>query len=299
MLLDDIASLLDDIALLTKVAAKKTTGVIGDDLALNAQQVSGVDADRELPVVWAVAKGSALNKAILVPVALGLSAFAPRLISPLLMLGGAYLCYEGSEKVLHRLLHGKEAGKKPERAKPRKKLSKKELLLVEKDKIRGAIRTDFVLSAEIIVISLGTVAGAALPKQLAALALISAIMTAGVYGLVGVIIKIDDLGAWLLRRGGSLNRLAGRLLLRSMPLLMKALTVAGTAAMFLVGGGIINHGLHPVRAWVEHASAAAGTAALPLSLGLELSLGFLYGLVLVGAAALAARIYRPFARRAA
>lgn len=292
MLLDDIASLLDDIALLTKVAAKKTTGVIGDDLALNAQQVSGVDADRELPVVWAVAKGSALNKAVLVPVALGLSAFAPRLISPLLMLGGAYLCYEGSEKVLHRLLHG-AAGKKPELAKPRKKLSKKELLLVEKDKIRGAIRTDFVLSAEIIVISLGTVAGAALPRQLAALALISVIMTAGVYGLVGVIIKIDDLGAWLLRRGGALNKLAGRLLLRSMPLLMKALTFAGTAAMFLVGGGIINHGLHPVRAWVESVSAAAGGAALPVSLGMELSLGFLYGLALVALAALAAKIYRP------
>ena len=295
MLLDDITNMLGDIALLTKIATKKTTGVIGDDLALNAQQVDGIAAERELPVVWAVAKGSAMNKAILVPAALGLSYFAPRLVTPLLMAGGAYLCYEGSEKVLHRLLQGGREDRRKREPRPRT-LTKGELLRLEKGRIRGAIRTDFVLSAEIIVISLGTVAGASLPKQLIAMALISLIMTAGVYGLVGIIIKLDDFGAYLLRRGEALSRKAGRLVLRAMPLLMKGLTFAGTAAMFLVGGGIIDHGLHPAKVWVERVAAAAAPLSVPFSLALETAAGFLYGLALVLLAAAAKKIFRPALR---
>ncbi len=281
-LLDDITNMLGDVAVLSKLAVKKTTGVIGDDLALNAHQVNGAAAERELPIIWAVAKGSVVNKAVLVPVALLLSALAPGLISPLLMTGGAYLCYEGSEKIRQRLLHGKPGRARARTQKRPLPKNRAELLLLEKDKIKGAVKTDFVLSAEIIVIALGTVAGATLVSQLLSLAVISLIMTAGVYGVVAVIIKMDDFGFFLQSKGGAFNLWAGGLLLKSMPLLMKFLSVAGTAAMFLVGGGIINHGLHPVAAWLEHIHAGAGAAGLPLTLLLEVLMGFIYGALLCG-----------------
>lgn len=235
-LIDDIASILDDVALLTKVAAKKTTGVLGDDLALNAHQVAGFRADRELPVVWAVAKGSARNKLILVPAALAISALAPFLVTPLLMAGGAYLCFEGFEKVAHRFLpHEAEA---PAAAPP------EDPAAAERLKIQGAVRTDFILSAEIVAITLGTVAQAPFLARLLVLAGVGALMTVGVYGLVACIVKLDDLGLLLAGRRGRLPRAAGAAILKAAPLLMKGLAIAGTLAMFMVGGGIISHGLH-------------------------------------------------------
>ena len=255
LLIDDIAAVLDDVALMTKLAAKKTAGVLGDDLALNAQQVAGVNADRELPVVWAVAKGSARNKLILVPAALAISALLPALVTPLLMLGGAYLCFEGVEKLAHKFLH--RAEEQNHRAELSQALADPQVDLVafERDKIRGAVRTDFILSAEIIVISLGTVAGAGLLQQLTVLAGISVIMTVGVYGLVAGIVKIDDAGLYLLRRANTAAQALGRGLLGLAPWLMKALSVAGTAAMFLVGGGILVHGLP----WLHHQQEALAT----------------------------------------
>ncbi|MFL6692521.1 MAG: DUF808 domain-containing protein [Ramlibacter sp.] len=253
-----MTALLDDVSLLTKVAAKKTAGVLGDDLALNAQQVGGVRADRELPVVWAVAKGSLLNKAILVPAALGISAIAPWAVVPLLMLGGLYLCFEGSEKIAHKLLHGggDEAHvKELERALADPAT---DVLELERDKVRGAVRTDFILSAEIIVIALGTVAGEPFVTQLVVLAGIGLVMTVGVYGLVGLIVKLDDFGAWLHRRPSAVARAVGAGILRAAPWLMRALSVAGTAAMFLVGGSILAHGLAPLEHMVE-----AGAALVP------------------------------------
>jgi len=261
-LIDDIASLLDDVATMTKVAAKKTAGVLGDDLALNAEQVSGISADRELPVVWAVAKGSFKNKLILVPTALIISALAPWAITPLLMVGGAFLCYEGFEKLAHKFLHSRaeEEGGHDEKLEV---LSNPEIDLVayEKEKIKGAIRTDFILSAEIIVIALGTVQGAALGTQVAVVAGIALIMTIGVYALVGGIVKLDDAGLHLLKSNaangwGSLRRACGRGLLLLAPKLMKTLSVVGTAAMFMVGGGILVHGL-PGSHHVLHGAAEA------------------------------------------
>jgi uncharacterized protein len=243
-LLDDIATVLDDVAVLTQVAAKKTAGVLGDDLALNAQQVAGVRADRELPVVWAVAKGSGVNKAILVPAALAISAFAPWAVTPLLMLGGAFLCFEGFEKLAHRFLHGRKEDEAHHAelvgaiADPAV-----DLVAFEKEKIRGAIRTDFILSAEIIVITLGTVAQSPFLTQVAVLAGIAVVMTIGVYGLVAGIVKLDDAGLHLSRQSGALARGLGAGIVRAAPWLMKGLSVAGTAAMFLVGGGIIVHGI--------------------------------------------------------
>ena len=252
-LFDDIATLLDDIAMMSKVAAKKTAGVLGDDLALNAEQVSGIQAKRELPVVWAVAKGSLLNKAILVPGALAISAFAPWAITPLLMLGGTYLCYEGAEKLAHRFLHPPEADQQ-RRAELVKAVSDKKVDMVafEKTKIKGAIRTDFILSAEIIVISLGIVADASFATQVGVLTVIALAVTTGVYGLVGGIVKLDDLGLRLIRVGRSPAVIAmGRGLLAFAPRLMKFLSVAGTAAMFLVGGGILVHGFGALAHWIE------------------------------------------------
>ncbi len=252
-LFDDIATLLDDVSVMTKVATKKTAGVLGDDLALNAHQVSGVKADRELPVVWAVAKGSMVNKAILVPAALAVSAFLPWAITPLLMIGGAFLCYEGVEKLAHKLLHKPE-----EEAQHHAELvdavsdDSVDILAFEKDKIKGAIRTDFILSAEIIVISLGTVAGASFGRQVGVLVAIALIMTVGVYGLVGGIVKLDDLGLRLAREGAGRVRAAlGRAILAFAPKLMKFLSIAGTAAMFLVGGGILVHGIATLEHWIE------------------------------------------------
>lgn len=248
-LLDDIATILDDVSVMTKVAAKKTAGVLGDDLALNAQQVSGVNAERELPVVWAVAKGSFINKLILVPAALAISFFAPKLITPLLMIGGAYLCFEGAEKLAHKFLHSQQ-----EDAAHEKELAQAvadptvDLVALEKDKIKGAIRTDFILSAEIIVIALGTVATATFTKQVTVVSLIALVMTVGVYGLVAGIVKLDDLGLYMMMRKGSsafkqIIRKVGNWLLNATPYLMRFLSIAGTAAMFLVGGSIIGHGI--------------------------------------------------------
>jgi len=247
-LIDDIASVLDDVALLSKVAAKKTAGVLGDDLALNAQQVSGVKADRELPVVWAVARGSFINKAILVPAALAISAFAPWLVTPLLMVGGAFLCYEGFEKLAHKFMHS-TAAQAAEREKLANALADPAVDLrdVEKDKIKGAIRTDFILSAEIIAITLGTVQDNPFTTQVMVLSSIALVMTVGVYGLVAGIVKLDDGGLYLSQRPGAgawakFQQSLGRVILLSAPWLMKFLSIAGTAAMFLVGGGILSHG---------------------------------------------------------
>ncbi|TAH11349.1 MAG: DUF808 domain-containing protein [Curvibacter sp.] len=243
-LLDDIATILDDVAVLTKVAAKKTAGVLGDDLALNAQQVAGVRADRELPVVWAVCKGSLVNKLILVPAALAISAVAPWLVTPLLMVGGAFLCFEGFEKLAHKFLHRAEDDQ-AHKAELMQALANPEvdLLALEKDKIKGAIRTDFILSAEIIAITLGTVQASPFATQFTVLAGVALLMTVGVYGLVAGIVKIDDAGLYLSRQSGSGAQALGRGLLGAAPILMKVLSVAGTAAMFLVGGGILVHGL--------------------------------------------------------
>ncbi len=266
LLVDDIASVLDDVALLTKLAAKKTAGVLGDDLALNAQQVSGVRAERELPVVWAVAKGSLVNKAILVPVALALSAFAPWAVTPLLMVGGAYLCFEGSEKLAHHYMRSPG-----ERAAARAELTRAvanpgvDLVAFERNKIRGAIRTDFILSAEIIIIALGSVEGASFPTQVTVLTGIALLMTVGVYGLVAGIVKLDDAGLYLESKSGGgawqrLQRSIGAALLGAAPYLMKGLSIAGTVAMFLVGGGILVHGMHTLQRWIDRVvELVAGT----------------------------------------
>ncbi|AOA05822.1 MULTISPECIES: DUF808 domain-containing protein [Pseudomonas] len=257
MLLDDIAAVLDDVALMTKVAAKKTAGVLGDDLALNAQQVSGVRADRELPVVWAVAKGSFRNKAILVPAALAISAFAPWAVTPLLMVGGAYLCFEGFEKVAHSLTHNK-ADAQSQRQALQESLAGADVDVAayEKDKVKGAIRTDFILSAEIIAITLGIVSDSPLMQQVVVLSGIAIVMTVGVYGVVGGIVKLDDGGLYLSKKTGDgawprFQRSFGRGVLNAAPYMMKSLTVIGTAAMFMVGGGILTHGVPPLHHWVE------------------------------------------------
>jgi predicted DNA repair protein MutK len=310
-LFDDIASILDDVAAMSKVAAKKTAGVLGDDLALNAQQVSGVKAERELPVVWAVAMGSLKNKAILVPAALAISAFLPWAITPLLMLGGTYLCYEGFEKIAHPLLHRKD---KEQDAQHRAQLAQAmadpaiDLVALEKDKIKGAIRTDFILSAEIIVISLGTVASAPFGQQVTVVAAIALVMTVGVYGLVAAIVKLDDAGLYLSARTGASVlrqslRALGRVLLAAAPKLMKALALIGTVAMFMVGGGILTHGwpaAHHAIAAVAHSAAAmpgvGGVVQLVLPTVLDAIAGVVAGaltLALVAAATRLWRIVRP------
>jgi predicted DNA repair protein MutK len=263
-LIDDIASILDDVAALTKVATKKTAGVLGDDLALNAQQVSGVRADRELPVVWGVAKGSVVNKLILVPAALAISALAPWAVIPLLMIGGAFLCYEGFEKVVEKLFHKSKVAAHQAELLVAVADENVDLVALEKDKIKGAIRTDFILSAEIIVIALGTVSDEPFMTQVSVLAAIAALMTVGVYGLVAGIVKLDDLGLHLTRSAGAAVRAIGRGILAAAPKLMKGLAIAGTAAMFLVGGSILLHGLpflyQPLQQWL--AGMTGWTAAL-------------------------------------
>ena len=247
-LLDDIATILDDVSVMTKVAVKKTSGVLGDDLALNAQQVSGVSAERELPVVWAVARGSFINKLILVPSSLAISYFAPWAITPLLMIGGAYLCFEGAEKLAHKFLHKEEDKAHGEAIKQAIADPAIDLVALEKDKIKGAVRTDFILSAEIIVIALGTVSTAAFSKQASVVTAIALLMTVGVYGLVAGIVKLDDLGLHLMLKKGTTfyrqcQRKIGQKLLAFAPYLMRTLSVVGTAAMFMVGGSIIGHGV--------------------------------------------------------
>jgi predicted DNA repair protein MutK len=286
-LLDDITVLLDDIAIFSKVAAKKTAGVLGDDLALNAEQVSGVKADRELPVVWAVAKGSFLNKLILVPLALAISAFIPWLIQPLLMAGGLYLCFEGVEKVLHTFQKNK--GDKHALTKIVKAAkSDAEMLTLEKDKIRGAIRTDFVLSAEIIVIALGTVAGLDLLTQAIVVSLIAFVVTVGVYLLVGLIVRLDDIGLHLHQSKQTFIKHMGYGILKSAPMLIRLLSIVGTIAMFLVGGGIFVHGLpalhHAAELAVSGEIANYPILTSVINTGISLLVGLLLGGIAVGVA---------------
>lgn len=291
LLLDDIATILDDVSLLTKVAAKKTAGVLGDDLALNAQQVSGVRAERELPVVWAVCKGSFVNKAILVPAALAIGTWLPWLVTPLLMVGGAFLCFEGCEKLAHKLLHGKEHAADTARHEQAVASADVDLVALEKDRIKGAVRTDFILSAEIIAITLGTVQGQPFTTQLTVLAGIAIIMTLGVYGLVASIVKLDDAGLYLSRREAAAARALGRGILAMAPWLMKGLSVAGTVAMFLVGGGILVHGVpalgHAIGAWAEAVGGVAGSLA---SMGANAGVGIVAGTVVLAAVELTRKI---------
>ena len=299
-LLDDITSVLDDVATLTKVATKKTAGVLGDDLALNAQQVSGVHAERELPVVWAVAKGSLVNKAILVPAALAISAIAPWAVTPLLMVGGLFLCYEGFEKIGHRF-----GGHEEEDAAAHTALAgavadpSVDLVAFEKDKIKGAIRTDFILSAEIVTIALGTVADAAFGTRVLVLVGIALAMTVGVYGLVAGIVKLDDAGAHLCRTGGRLLSALGRGIVKAAPYLMKSLSVVGTVAMFLVGGGILTHGIAVVHRGIEalahRAHALPGIGAIAdalLPTLLNIGAGVVAGGAAFGVVAVAQRLRR-------
>ena len=310
-LLDDIASVLDDVAALTKAATAKTAGVLGDDLALNAQQVSGVRADRELPVVWAVAKGSLVNKAILVPAALAISAFAPRAVTPLLMLGGLYLCYEGFEKIVHRFTtpRGEDAAEH-ERLVDVLDDTAVDVVAFERQKVRGAVRTDFILSAEIIAITLGTVAAAAFATQVVVLIGIALVMTAGVYGLVAGIVKLDDVGLKFARQGGAsafarFRRAVGARIVQAAPWLMKGLSFAGTAAMFLVGGGILTHGIPVMRDaienWSDHAGDVPAVGAVFGALAPMLAhalAGIVAGALVYAAVALAARLRPLLASRA-
>jgi predicted DNA repair protein MutK len=300
-LIDDIATVLDDVALLTKVATKKTAGVLGDDLALNAQQVAGVRAHRELPVVWAVAKGSLVNKAILVPAALAISALAPWAVTPLLMIGGAFLCFEGVEKLAHKLLHSAAE----ERAHQAELLNAVidptvDFVRLEKDKIKGAVRTDFILSAEIVTIALGTIATQPFMTRVAVLVSIAALMTVGVYGLVAGIVKLDDLGLYLTReRASGVGRGIGAAILMTAPYLMKGLSIAGTVAMFLVGGGILTHGVPFLHDLSHHAAEAARSvrvvgsalaAAIPLVM--DIVVGVAAGVVVLLCVIAAKRLIR-------
>ncbi|MBD9469370.1 DUF808 domain-containing protein [Pseudoxanthomonas sp. PXM01] len=301
-LIDDIATLLDDVSVMTKVAAKKTAGVLGDDLALNAQQVTGVKADRELPVVWAVAKGSVVNKAILVPAALAISAletwlhgkgYNVPLVTPLMMLGGAFLCFEGVEKLAHKFLHKGEDDQRHAERVAAIQDENVDMVAFEKDKVRGAIRTDFILSAEIIVISLGTLAGRTFIEQVLTLLAISAIMTVGVYGLVGGIVKLDDAGLALAadkRDSGwaRFKRAFGRGILYSAPYLMKFLSIAGTAAMFLVGGGILVHSIPALHHFIQ--PYAEGELGWLWGSLFNAAVGVLTGAVIVAVVTLVSRL---------
>jgi predicted DNA repair protein MutK len=306
-LIDDIATILDDVAILSKVAAKKTAGVLGDDLALNAQQVAGVSAERELPVVWAVCKGSLVNKLILVPAALLISLFIPWAVTPLLMVGGAYLCFEGFEKLAHKFLHS-DAEDKAHEDELMQALSDPSVNLmdVERDKVKGAIRTDFVLSAEIIAITLGTVQSQPWTTQLAVLSGIALLMTFGVYGFVAGIVKMDDAGLYLSRLPGDgamrrAQQAFGRGLLLAAPKLMKVLAVVGTAAMFLVGGGILVHGIGPLHHWLEgvlaqlgNSGAMAGLAQALLPLGVDALTGIVAGALVFLGLAVVTRVRNAF-----
>jgi predicted DNA repair protein MutK len=292
LLLDDIASVLDDVALLTKLAAKKTTGVLGDDLALNAQQVAGVKADRELPVVWAVCKGSFVNKAILVPAALAIGTWLPWLVTPLLMVGGAFLCFEGCEKLAHKFLHADTHGAADEAVeKTAAAAAAADPAALEKEKVKGAVRTDFILSAEIIAITLGTVQGKPFVTQAVVLVGIALVMTIGVYGLVAGIVKLDDAGLYLSQRGNAAARALGRGILAFAPWLMRGLSVAGTVAMFLVGGGILVHGLpavaHAIEAWVGQMGGVAATLG---SMAANAGVGVVAGAIVLAAVEAARRL---------
>jgi predicted DNA repair protein MutK len=293
VLVDDIATVLDDVALMSKMAAKKTAGVLGDDLALNAQQVSGVRAEREIPVVWAVAKGSFVNKLILVPSALAISAFVPWLVTPLLMVGGAYLCFEGFEKLAHKFLHS-EAEDEAGHAQLTEAVADPatDLVAYEKDKIKGAIRTDFILSAEIIAITLGTVATASLTQQVIVMSGIAIVMTVGVYGLVAGIVKLDDLGLWLTQKPGQIAKKIGSAILSAAPYMMKTLSVVGTAAMFLVGGGILTHGVPVLHHWIEGVGAAAGSVGFAVPMLLNGVAGIIAGAVVLAVVSVVSKIWK-------
>ncbi|CAH0308555.1 Inner membrane protein YedI [Pseudomonas koreensis] len=293
VLIDDIATVLDDVALMTKMAAKKTAGVLGDDLALNAQQVSGVRAEREIPVVWAVAKGSFVNKLILVPSALAISAFVPWLVTPLLMVGGAYLCFEGFEKLAHKFLHSKEEDE-AEHTQLTEAVADPatDLVAFEKDKIKGAIRTDFILSAEIIAITLGTVADASLTQQVVVMSGIAIVMTVGVYGLVAGIVKLDDLGLWLTQKPGQMAKKIGGGILSAAPYMMKTLSVVGTAAMFLVGGGILTHGVPVLHHWIEGVGAAAGSAGFAVPMLLNGVAGIIAGAAVLAVISVVGKLWK-------
>lgn len=290
-LLDDIALLADDVAVMSKVAAKKTAGVLGDDIALNANQVTGFAPSRELPVVLAVAKGSAINKVILVPIALALVAFAPWSLTPLLMVGGAFLCFEGVEKVFHKFLHSKaEDDAHHQQLVETVQKSPEQIVSLEREKIKGAVRTDFILSAEIVAISLGTMQGAPFAQQAMVLVAISVFFTVGVYAIVAGVVKLDDLGIYLTAKQGQAQQAIGRFILRAAPILMKLLSILGTAAMFLVGGGIITHGvpaLHPLVESVEHGVHGVPGIGGVLSHVAPALVNMVAGLI-VGAAVLAA-----------
>jgi predicted DNA repair protein MutK len=307
VLLDDIAAILDDVALMTKVAAKQTAGVLGDDLALNAEQVSGIRAERELPVVWAVAKGSLKNKLILVPTALAISGLTPWLIMPLLMLGGAYLCFEGFEKLAHPLLHT-HAEDETQHAELAAAVANPEIDLVafEHDKIKGAVRTDFVLSAEIIVITLGTVAASAFATKVAVVSGIALIMTAGVYGLVAIIVKLDDVGLYLCQKQGlglwtKIQHQIGKVFLHGAPYLMKTLAVIGTAAMFMVGGGILIHGIPVAHHFIVQlaqsvnvAPSVGGMLEVLTSSLLNALAGIVSGALMLIGVTISGRVYNRF-----
>jgi predicted DNA repair protein MutK len=298
-LLDDITLLADDVAAMSKIAAKKTAGVLGDDIALNANQVSGFSPSRELPVVLAVAKGSAINKAILVPIALLLVAFAPWSLTPLLMLGGAFLCFEGVEKVFHKLLHSEaeDSAHHQELIETVQK-SPQEIVALEREKIKGAVRTDFILSAEIIAITLGTIQGVPLAQQAMVLVAISIVFTIGVYAVVAGVVKLDDLGIFLTSAKGSAKQAFGRFILMATPYFMKALSFLGTAALFLVGGGIIVHGIPALHHLVERAEqlvnsmAGAGPALAPVVPALvNMLAGFVVGAIIVAAVTLYSKAF--------
>jgi predicted DNA repair protein MutK len=294
-LLDDITTVLDDVAVLSKLAAKKTSGVLGDDLALNAQQVTGVAAERELPVVWAVAKGSFINKAILVPAALAISAWAPWAVTPLLMLGGAFLCFEGVEKLAHKFLHSAEDAAHEQALSAAVQNPAVDLVALERDKIKGAVRTDFILSAEIIAITLGTVAASDFMTRLLVLSSIALIMTVGVYGLVAGIVKLDDAGLYLSRQAGAAQQRLGAWILAAAPWLMKALSVAGTAAMFLVGGGILTHGIPGAHDLIHHAvQALSGNSLVQglLSLLADAVTGVVAGVLCLGLVSAVQKLWR-------
>ena len=290
VLLDDIAALLDDVAVMTKAAAKKTAGVLGDDLALNAQQVTGMSAKRELPVIWSVFKGSLINKVILVIAALLISSYLPWLIIPLLMIGGAYLCYEGCEKVFHRLFH-----KSPEDTKRQEELkeiakSDADIVKYEKEKIKGAIRTDFILSAEILAITLGVVGDASLTHRIAVLSIVALLVTVFVYGLVALIVKIDDLGLWLFNKTNTIIKKVGYGLIQVTPYLMKSLSILGTIAMFLVGGGIIAHGIPKLHHFIENLAAKSSYADFLVSSVLNGIVGLVVGSLIIGVISLIKKI---------
>ena len=299
-LLDDIASVLDDVATMTMVAARKTAGVLGDDLALNAQQVAGVRAERELPVVWAVAAGSFRNKLILVPAALALSALAPWAITPLLVIGGAYLCFEGVEKIAHRWLHSPaEDAARHAAVSAVLDDAAQDIVAFERERIAAAVRTDFILSAEIIVIALGTVQTMPLQTRFGVLAAVALLMTVGVYGLVALIVKMDDAGLWLMRRAGngivaSLQHSLGETLLAVAPRMLKLLAVAGTLAMFLVGGGIVVHGIPLISAasaaLAQTAGAASATAGAVVPILFDAVAGVLTGALVLGVVLAVSRI---------